>query len=110
MALLLRDRGDHAHAEPLFRCALESSERVLGKEHPHTQSSVSGLGSVLSSQGDYARAEPLLRRALEVRERVLGNGHRETLSSVRDLALLMKIGTITYRQSHSTAVRLKDSP
>ena len=36
LALLLRDKGDYAEPEPLFRRALEERERTPGKEHSDT--------------------------------------------------------------------------
>ena len=70
----------------LHRRALESSERVLGKEHPQTLLSVNSLAVCLYALGDAAGALPLHRRALESRERVLGNEHPQTLESVNNLA------------------------
>ena len=61
------------------------SEKVLGCEHPHTLTSVSNLGNVLSSQGKYEEAEAMHRRALEAKEKVLGREHPNTLTSVSNL-------------------------
>jgi hypothetical protein len=57
---------------PLYRRVLESSERVLGAEHPDTLTSVGNLAYCLEALGDASGALPLYRRALESRERVLG--------------------------------------
>ena len=57
--------SDTAAALPLYRRALESRERVLGKEHPQTLSSVNNLALCLYALGDAAAALPLLRRALD---------------------------------------------
>ena len=84
-----RDAGRYAGAEPLLRRALEGFERVLGKEHPDTLTSVNNLARLLDSTGDYAGAEPLYRRALEGIERVLGKEHPDTLTSVDSLAELL---------------------
>ena len=46
-------------AEPLYKRALEASERVLGKEHPDTLLSVNNLAMLYQAQGRYAQAEPL---------------------------------------------------
>ncbi len=82
--------GDAAGALPLFRRALESSERVLGPERPDTLSSVGNLAACMEDLGDAARALPLNRRALESRERVLGPEHPDTLSGVNNLAVCME--------------------
>jgi tetratricopeptide (TPR) repeat protein len=73
----------------LNRRALETQERVLGREHPDTLRSVNNLASLLDNKGDYDGAEPLYRRALEVRECVLGREHPDTLISVNSLAFLL---------------------
>lgn len=43
----------------------EAREKVLGRDHPDMLTSVSHLGSVLSSQGKYKEAEAMLQRAKE---------------------------------------------
>ena len=77
-------------ALPLYRRAHESSERVLGKEHPDTLASVNNLAACLYAVGDAAGALPLYRRALDSRERVLGKEHPNTLTSVNNLALCLE--------------------
>jgi len=83
------DAGRYEGAEPLYRRALEASERVLGKEHPNTLVYENNLAALLMSKGNYKGAEPLYRRELEVRERVLGKEHPSTLISVSSLATLL---------------------
>ncbi|MEI7728188.1 MAG: tetratricopeptide repeat protein [Verrucomicrobiota bacterium] len=85
----LHQLGQYDAAEPLYRCALETMERVLGPEHPDTLSSLNNLAILLSGKGDVAAAESLYRRALETRERVLGPEHPDTLSSLNNLAILL---------------------
>ena len=88
---LKRALGDAAGALPLYRRALDSHERVLGKEHPNTLISVGTLAQCLRVLGDTARALPLYRRALGGFERVLGKEHPHTLTSVSDLAECMRV-------------------
>ncbi|KAH8723293.1 hypothetical protein GQ44DRAFT_710465 [Phaeosphaeriaceae sp. PMI808] len=76
-------------AERLYRRALQGYEKVLGVEHPHTLTSVSNLGSVLSRQGKYEEAEAMQRRALQGREKVLGVEHPGTLTSVSNLGSVL---------------------
>jgi hypothetical protein len=71
---------------PLYHRALESSERVLGNDHPDTFGPVNNLAACLGRLGDEAAALPLFRRALESCERVLGKDHPDTLRSVNNLA------------------------
>jgi serine/threonine protein kinase/tetratricopeptide (TPR) repeat protein len=81
--------GEYSKAEPVFRRALETHERMLGKKHPDTLTSVNNLAALLQCKGDYAGAEPLYRRALEARERALGKEHPDTLGSMNGLAGLL---------------------
>ncbi len=75
-------------AEPLYLHALEARERVLGRNHPDTLTSVNNLAILYHKQGRYSEAEPLLVRALETSERVLGQDHPDTLTSINNLAVL----------------------
>ena len=63
------EQGRCKEAEEMDRRALSSREKVLGKEHPSTLTSVSNLASVLQDQGKYEEAEPMNRRALGGREK-----------------------------------------
>jgi Flp pilus assembly protein TadD len=68
----LYGQGKYAEAAAVAREALSLTERVLGKEHPGTLTSVNNLAALYKAQGRLAEAEPLFKRALEARERVLG--------------------------------------
>jgi hypothetical protein len=70
--------------------ALEGYEKVLGKEHPKTLTSMSILASVLLHQGRHKAAEEMLRQALEGREKVLLKDHPDTLRSVGKLASVLE--------------------
>jgi len=74
----------------MIRRALDGHEKVLGKEHPYTLSSISCLAGVLESQGNYKGAEEMMRRALNGREKVLGKEHPHTLRVFRDLAKMLQ--------------------
>jgi tetratricopeptide (TPR) repeat protein len=86
---VLQDQGKYEAAEAMNRRALEGSEKVLGKDHPSTLTSVSNLASVLQGQGKYEAVEAMNRRALEGSEKVLGKDHPSTLTSVYCLAHLL---------------------
>ncbi|KAJ4179575.1 hypothetical protein NW767_014587 [Fusarium falciforme] len=83
-------RGRYEEAEQVTRRALEGREKVLGREHPHTLTSVNNLGLVLQSQGKYEEAEQMHRRALEASEKVLGREHPDTLTSVGNLGSVLQ--------------------
>ena len=72
------------------RRALDGYEKVLGKEHPSTLTSVSNLASVLTNQGKYEEAEAMNQRAPDGKEKVLGKKHPSTLTSVSNLALVLQ--------------------
>ncbi|KAJ5593550.1 hypothetical protein N7537_010454 [Penicillium hordei] len=83
--LFLDLQGVYEEAEAMHQQALETREKVLGREHPDTLASVNNLGLVLSSQGLYDEAEAMHRRDLEGSEKVLGRQHPGTLTSANNL-------------------------
>ena len=64
LAVLYRDQGKYAQAEPLYIKVLELQRRVLGPEHPRRLASMNDLALLYLNQGKYAQAEALLREAL----------------------------------------------
>ena len=52
LALVLKSKGAHTGAEPLYRRALEAREPVLGPEHPDTLTSVNNLAGLLKEKDD----------------------------------------------------------
>ncbi|KAJ5884884.1 hypothetical protein N7495_009394 [Penicillium taxi] len=82
-------QGAYKEAEAMHRRALEAREKVLGREHPHTLTSVNNLGLVLDSQGKYEEAEAMYRRDLEGSEKVLGREHPNTLTSINNLGSVL---------------------
>ena len=51
--------GKYEQAEEMHRQALGQRERVLGKEHPDTLTSMNNLAEVLRGQGKYEQAEEM---------------------------------------------------
>ena len=84
----LEERAQYKEAEPLYVCALDIREKVLGPDHPDTARSLNNLAGVYVSQGRYKEAEPLYRRALEIHEKALGPNHPDTARSLNNLASL----------------------
>ena len=66
------------------------TEKMLGKEHPSTLTSMNNLALILRSQGKYEEAERIQRQALALRERVLGKEHPSTLTSMNNLASVLR--------------------
>ncbi|KAI8666162.1 hypothetical protein NCS57_00840200 [Fusarium keratoplasticum] len=83
-------RGRYNEVEQMNRRALEVREKVLGREHPDTLTSVGILASVLRDLGKYEESEQMNRRVLEAREKVLGREHPDTLTSVSNLASVLQ--------------------
>ncbi|KAL6406226.1 Kinesin light chain [Ilyonectria robusta] len=81
-----RMRGRYKEAEQMNRRALNAREKVFGREHPSTLTSISNLALVLQHQGKYEEAEQMNRRDLDGCEKVLGREHPDTLTSVNNLA------------------------
>ena len=67
LGTLAQRRGDYATAEPLYRRALETSERI--GDQAGMAAGYHQLGWLAQIRGDYDAAEPLYRRALEIDER-----------------------------------------
>jgi Tetratricopeptide repeat len=72
LAAMLHAQARYGEAEDVERQILQSSERVLGPDHPDTLTSMLNLAQMLQAEGDLAGAERLYRLALEGRKRMLG--------------------------------------
>ncbi len=88
LALLYRDQGKYAEAEPLYKRALAIREKALGPEHPQTVLSFNNLALLYFNQGRYAEAEPLYQRALAIREKTLGPAYPRVATTLNNLAAL----------------------
>ncbi|KAF2181607.1 kinesin light chain 1 [Zopfia rhizophila CBS 207.26] len=65
---------------------LERQEKVLGKEHPDTLTSMNNVALVLRDQGKYAEAEKMHREELALSEKAVGKEHPDTLTSMSNVA------------------------
>ena len=63
-------------------------ERVLGKEHPSTQTTANNLANSLFYQGKCAEAEKVLQGALASCCRKLGPTHPDTLQTAKSLEIV----------------------
>jgi tetratricopeptide (TPR) repeat protein len=86
--LYLGRRAQYAAAEPLYRSAIEISEKVLGPEH--AAASLNNLALLYEDQALYGQAEPLYLRALAIHEQTLGSEHPETAAGLNNLAELYR--------------------
>ena len=69
LAVLYRDQGRYAEAEPLFRRSLAISETALGREHPDVAQSLNNLALLALARSDWARAADYWRRSTGIIER-----------------------------------------
>ena len=82
--------GKYVEAERIHRQELAICERVLGKEHRDTLSSMDNLAQVLRRQGRYIEAEQIQQQTLELDKKVLGPEHPDTLACMDGLARLLR--------------------
>ena len=111
LAKILSSQGNYSEAEGIHREVLQLCEKMLGKSHPNTLTSMNkmhretlqlnetalgksypgtlasmnNLALVLSWQGHYVEAEGIRREALRLCEDVLGKGHPFALDSINNL-------------------------
>jgi non-specific serine/threonine protein kinase/serine/threonine-protein kinase len=90
LALVLKDLGKFAEAEPYFREVLEAGRRNQGDDHPDLLPSIHAMGSVLEAQGKLAEAEPYYHEVLEKCRRLLGPDHLGTLASIHSMGSLLE--------------------
>ncbi|HET7462528.1 MAG TPA: tetratricopeptide repeat protein [Longimicrobium sp.] len=103
LALMRRDRGDHAGAQELQDRVLEASRRILGDEHPDTLTAMNNLALVRRARGDLAGAQQLQERVLEAGRRIFGEKHPVTLTAMGNLA-----STRSKRGDHAGAQELEE--
>ncbi|HNG94776.1 MAG TPA: CHAT domain-containing protein, partial [Acidobacteriota bacterium] len=87
-AQTLRQAGKLDDGLSLATQALETSEKILGTEHPLVSDSLQILGALYKSKGDAATAESNYRRALTLLEKRLGPEHSDVATTLNSLALV----------------------
>ncbi|KAI4113691.1 MAG: hypothetical protein LQ338_008128 [Usnochroma carphineum] len=65
-------------------------EKMYGKEHPKTLTSMNNLAVLLRIQGNYKEAKRIHRQVLALTETVLGKEHPSTLASKNNLGSLLR--------------------
>ena len=107
LANVLREKGKHGEAaplyrralqgeaEPLYRRALKSFELLYGPSDKRTVDVVLKLAITLADQGMHGEAEPLYRRALQGYEQLYGPSDNRAIDVVRRLAdVLQELGKL----------------
>lgn len=90
LAGVLKEQGRLDEAEPMYRRALETLERVNGEQHPNTLAAMNNLATLLVDLGRLDDAEPLFRGALRRLREVLDEGHPTVLGITHNLANLLR--------------------
>ena len=89
LAILYRDMGQYAKAEPLYRRSLKIYESKLGPDHPDVAMGLNNLANLYRDMGQYAKAEPLHQCTLKIYESQLGPDHPDLAQfGLHNLALL----------------------
>ena len=96
-ATFLHEKGQYAHARPLYERALSIREELLGPEHPKVAESLNDLASLYHIQGKYPQAKPLYDRAVNIVANALEQGsvdtkelHQRMATSFNNLGSLYK--------------------
>jgi tetratricopeptide (TPR) repeat protein len=80
-------KGNAYDAVELAVTSMNAKERVLGKRHEETLSSMRMAGLAYNLKGQWRQAEGLLVHVMKMRRRKLGADHISTLTSMVDLAV-----------------------
>jgi tetratricopeptide (TPR) repeat protein len=90
LAVLLKQKGEVAEAESLFREALPVWRQCVGNNHPYVANTLDHLAALLTKQGKQAEAEDCIRECLEIRRQLLGEKHPDTINARNSLIELLK--------------------
>ncbi len=101
--------GKFQQSAVIHQQTLELREKVLGKEHPSTLTSMNNLAKMLHSQGKHEQAGQIHRQTLQLRENTLGKDHPDTLDSMNNVAeVLRRLGNYEEaRQLYQQTLKLR---
>ena len=78
LAVLLKDQGKYADAEPLYREALDGRRRELGDAHPYYGDSCYNFAIVFAEQKKFSEAASYFDQAAHAYEQSFGADHEKT--------------------------------
>ena len=108
MGNLLHNMEDYEGALGYYQQALRVEEKVLGKSHPSTLTTIMNMAvAYKAGLKDFTKAEEMYRQALDGWERSLGKQHGETKKCARNLAILL---AQTLRDKEKTRELVKEYP
>jgi tetratricopeptide (TPR) repeat protein len=90
VASYLHARGSFAAAEPLYRAAVQITERIHKRDHPRYLNALGSLASLLQDTGRTDEAERLYRDVIEIEEGTLGREHPDLAVSLNNLGTLLQ--------------------
>lgn len=91
MSSYLRMQGQYEASQRGAEESMHLFERLYGKEHEDTLSSIANYAYSIHRCGHYQRGADLQREVLFAREKLLGYGHRATLESLNALGSDLQI-------------------
>jgi len=97
MAVFLRERGDYAHAEPLFRSAMEICKKAPRKNQGAYALCLEDLAHLYDQMHDRVRAAPLFREAAEIAKKTSMAGERDP-----EYARLLAVSARIYHEMRDT--------
>ena len=100
LALLYRDTGRFAEAEPLSKRSLAIYEKMLGRDHPNLAVSINNLALLHQTEGHYADAEALFRRSLVNLDKALDPYHPALNQTLATLPAFTHRKDATKKLSH----------
>ncbi len=91
MSSYLRMQGQYEASQRGAEESMQLFERLYGREHEDTLSSIANYAYSIHRCGHYQRGADLQREVLFAREKLLGYGHRATLESLNALGSDLQI-------------------
>lgn len=102
VAYLLKTQNFVA-ARPLITHVLQIREKVLGRDHLDTASSLGHMAGALFRTGDQAGAKEYMQKAMNVYEALLGTKHAKTVQCKERLAQFEAAGAVTGASAAASA-------
>ncbi|HSY17854.1 MAG TPA: tetratricopeptide repeat protein [Candidatus Acidoferrales bacterium] len=90
LALVLRNEGKLAEAEPVRREALAMQRKLLGAESTEVATTLSNLGELLVAENKLDEAESVYRTSLMMRRKLFGDDSLQVANALTDLGRLLE--------------------
>ena len=87
---IYRSMAEYSSAIHEYQLALDGQEKILGKDHLTTLSTVENMAIVFGNKGEHDQALEWFQRALHGQEKALGKDHPDTLLTVQNMAIVFR--------------------